>query len=1253
MPALVQQVAGSAVSNYGIGTTAISTSPGNALVLFAGYNYGVPGTFVTTPAVSVSDSAGNLWRQIAITPGGTTVAATTRCAVWMTVNALPVTWVSVGLTGYATAAAWNVAEFSGLAQAISVDFGLGVNSYGTIPSLTGIASQSDIGFAVVASGLSNTTITGPISGFSLIGAATAGNSGDRASMSMASYWTQGITAGTVAYSTGINGAGTIVPSYSYALCAINKSASPPPQFDIRHPLNTVEVTFGATPGNPSSSVDYTFSSEYVNWQDISTRVIGNAVESRLTASRGRQYELQTEEAGEFTAMLNNVDGAFTPTNPGSPYYSSAVNVNMSFQSGLNGWALQNVSTIAQSSAFAFASGINATAVFSMQVTPSGANAQPGARCEYENINPNYHYSASAWFYVPAGWASGAQVNIDWATPAGSFISTTTGVVSAAIPAGTWIQAFCLNATPAAFAGQARITVQLVGTPSAGTLFYVAEAALVTGSQAVQTGLISLKTPVRITTWWQGRQYPVWMGYAERWPQSWPEFPQWGFSKLQATDAIAIGAANSMFSALIGEVLIDNPYAYLPCNEQYTNAQVGSSTANTFFFSSPALQPADANGLTAVNKATNNQITGIYADGQTQQVSTGITMNFFGDNSTGLGATGYAGQDNNHRGPSMLYTDPNLSAVCGTAAGFTIEFWFTWNGTSSQAVSLLTGYGIPSAFWTSAVNLSNGAVLGVYIQNGTLFASTGIITTVTPSQSPQHCVLVISGTGLSLMMTVFLNGINMGIGPLGNTATPGSVLTAIVLGPGRYSCDANGGNANYIAFNFSVGHLAVYGYQLSASRILAHFKTGATGQAGVSASTRFSQILTWGQLGLKRGGYSTGSATGTPEITQMGPAYQLSGSPASSAINSVAQSEGGQYFVKADGTITYLERVSGYNLPVSVAFGDNASAAPDVLNPNPDFSSLRSPFPWTAGNATLAMSSAQTYITSQSAFLTPTSAAGTAGFMSLYSPPTGVLGGSVYTAFAWVFTPAGYNNVYVGFDWFSPSTLIVSNLQNYSVAPGSWTCITTTQTAPISATTVKLRVGESSSPGTGATLYVAYGATLAVSPEIPFQQATEFDYDDNYLYNEVTATQVDGPNNLIIADDRNPPSQQQYFRRSALAFQSDVVSPYDVSDVTSWSIAQFAQPFVRASEVNVHPSADPLVIFPAVLGLDIGDIVQVTRRPVGGAAISETGIIERVKYDIGARYFYIAYQIAAYQPANDVLCADTPGFDTPGTTTLGW
>lgn len=1235
-PSIVQQVTGSATASYGVSTTAITSSKGNALFAFIGWNCVTNGTAVSVPSASVTDSPGNLWKQIGISRGGPGITSSTRCAVWATTGAQPVNWVSVGIAGYSASAAWTIVEVTGLAQAINIDYSISVNSGNTAPTLTGIATGADIGFALFASGNSSQTITAPGGGWTALTSGAASTGSAATGMKVFPYWNTGITAGTATVAAAF---GT-VSSYSYVLCTIAANASPPAQYDYRFPLIVTEAAFGATPGNYSSSLDYTFSSEYVTWTDISTRVIGDAVSGRISTSRGRQYELQQEESGQMTAYLDNHDGAFTPTNPGSPYYSNALNSEFGFQNGLGDWSGFNGATLSQSTAFTFATGLNAAPVYSMLITTDGVSSSPGA---LENnlipVNQNYQYSESFWVYSPVGYASGIALTIQWYNSSRSPITGSTST-HVSVPAGAWTNVSWLNLTPASGAAYALAGLSIAGVPGTAVTFYVAEFGVVTGT-AVTTGLVSLLTPMRITCWWHGTQYPLWSGYVERWPQSWPEMPQWGFSQITATDAIAVAAANSMNSALIGEVLLDNPYAYLPCNEQYTTATVGATPADPFFFAgSPSLAPTDANGQIALNKAVGNQAVGVYFDGKNQQVGTGLAINFLGDNGTGMGASGYNSAATGQAAPSMQYTDNGLSSITTSSgsSGFTVEFWFTYD--STNAIELLTGFGPPSSFTVDGTAVPNGASILVNISSGSLFVEAGnssVGTPFTPSANPQQCVFTIS-SGNNPTVTGWLNGVNMGSLTGGFTVQ----VNTIVLGPGRYSydCQVNDFTPFYNAFNYAAGHLAIYGYQLPAGRIAAHYQAGAFGWQGVSAGQRFAQILDWAQLGLKRGGYLQSGATGTAEITRIGPAYQLSGSSASDAINSVAQSEGGQYFVRADGSLVYLERTIAYNQVTQAILGDNATAAPDISNPNPQME-INQGVGWSAtGTGTVTYQPSMLYGPMGTLLYTP----GATATSLTISPQGPVVPGGTYTTGAWVYSAAGGSLVTTGAAWTGGSTIGT----NVLIPGSSWTYIQTVNTIPAGVTRASAAISSGTFP-----LYIAAGALAQVSAEVPYVKETEFDYDNTYLYNEVTATLQDGPNQLTVYDNRNLLSEQQYFRRSALSITSNVVSPYDVSDFTTWSISQFAQPFVRVSSVKINASANPIVSFPVILNLDIGDIILVNRRPIGGAIISELGIIERITYDIGARYFYVTYQVSAYQPSNNVLCADTAGFDTPGTTILAW
>jgi hypothetical protein len=1199
LPSVLQQVPGSAVTPAGIGTTAITTQEGSWLACLLGWNTVTPGQYIPAPAVNVTDSAGNLWQQAAISPPG--YASSVRAAVWVAPNALPVSWVSAGLTAFAASLGYTVAEITGMPQAADLDFSVSdTTPSGSAPSLTWIASENGIGLAAVVAGYAAETATVP-GGWSSLGTATAGAS--TSGCAVFGYLNGTITAGTATTSLALGTA----TAYSYALCSLSASASPPPQPNLNFPMVTVEAAFGAQPGDISASTDFLFSSEYIGWTDITTRAIGPAIQGRIKAKRGRPYQLQQQETGTCEVPLSNVDGAFTPTAPGSPYYSNAINQNMSFQASLAPWTPQHGAVLAQSPAQTFASGLNATAAYSVQVT-CGTAATPGLTSELIAINPNYPYTPSAWLYAGTAPSAGAEVVVNWYTAAQAYISTTSAGAGT-LPAGQWTQFSIPGGTAPAGAAYARVIPQLAGTPGNGFQFYAAEAALAPGPEPVQTGLVAPLTPIRVAAWWQGRRYALWGGYAQAWPQEWPDMPQWGFSPLKALDALGAAAAGQMQSALIGEVLADN----------------GATPADPFIFSGGYLQPADANGLPAVNRASGNQITGTYLDGNAQQVSTGLAMNFLGDSGTGMGATGYSGQDTGHRGPSMLYADTGLTEVLSSFCS--AEFWFNWSGTAQQA-SLFTLYGQQSAFFSGGAGY--GAFLAVTAGGSTLTTAGpgfGTITAaLTPSQSPQHYALVVGAGSVPSFgaLGVYLNGALAGQSETPVTLSP---VVAAVLGPGRYSYDTGNDAARYYGYNYAAGHLAVYDYTLSPSRVAAHYEAGAAGWQGVSASQRFSQILTWAQLGLKRGGWSQQSVTGQAEITQIGPAYDLSGQQATDGIYAVAQSEGGRYGTQANGSLIYEERNEGYNQGVSAVLADGTAAAPVVLNTDPGFATGLAG--WTGGG--VSWSTAYSY-----GGIGGLSASGT-----VTSPAFSYNGGSAAAGF-WVQAGNG------GTVTCTAVTSAGTATRSTAVSPGAWSFLPLAVPAVSGVSSASLGISAGTAP-----FYLAWAGMWYSPGQVPYSPKQSYGFDTTYIYNEVTATQQDGPNQLILYDARGTASQAQYFRRSALSFTPNVVSPYDVSDITTWSLAEYQDPSLHVSAITIDPASNPLGAFPVILPLDQGQVAETNRSPVGGAPITETGTVEQVSHVIGPGYWKASYQLSPYGPAQSVLSADTPGLDEPALTILGW
>lgn len=1090
-------VGGNVINDYGldnvpytVGTTGATT----ALLAFTGWDI-APSPYNSSgkaPAVNVTDSNGNLWRQIGIS----TVNTSSRCAVWIADNPGQVSWVSVALTGWGYSTSYMICEMDNIPSSmasIALDFvSWTINTAPTTTvTLNATATTSDIVLGVVANGGSTSAFNVPAS---WTGIAGFGGAAPSATTTWGNYIANQAAGAVPAFSPTWTGS---APT-SAIIVGLKQTSTAPTQTNPNMPNVVVEAAFGASPGDYTESVDYTYDSTGLVWTDISSRVFSKGDEGKIQVKRGRQYELSQEETGELDIELDNHDGVFTYGNLASPYYSTALNTNMSFASGTTApWVPSTGVTISAVTTPTFASGYQPfiTAPFSCKVV-SGSAANPSISNEFIAVNAGFQYTASAWAFAAAGWASGVSVGVNWYTSAFGFISSS-AFSSTVLPAGVWTQTVESGVVAPATAAYAQLIVELGGTPGSGFTWNVAEAALNPGSSPVQTGCIVPETPIRVTAWYQGVQYPVGFGYVERWPQDWPDMPQWGFSSIVAVNAFGPMASTNLPSAVEGDIRISAPYAYFPTSEQY------EFTSQSL---TPTASPIDANGLIAANSAFGNNLYGAYRDGFDQPVTTGQALNLLGDQSTCLGATTYTGQEIETNGPGMFYFDPNIPTNANSA-GFSVEFWFLWGNTNQFSCQLFSAFGRPSAFFaaTPLTSPTTGGVISVGVNTG-LTESTAVTSgfyvnglEVTNGQfdqsgfEPQHFCLTAGPNGTQ----TYLNG-----SPTSTHPTMGVIpqIRAMCLGPARFSYDVSN-LVVYNGYNFNAGHLAWYGQELTPTQIANHYESGFSGWVGVPAPGRFAQVLTWGGLGLKRGGTAWFQTYGQAEGTYMSEAYDTSGSSASDQVNEIVQTEGGRCYAQANGSVVYTYRWQGYNGATVATFGDNGTT------------------------------------------------------------------------------------------------------------------------------------------------------------QLPYEQTTSFAVDNQFIYNQVTATQNRGPNQDFFVSNNNFTSQTNYFLRSGLSYSSYSMLPFDVLDRVNWSLQKYQQPGERVIQLSVDVSRSTgkfaNVLFPTILGMELNDIVSVARNPIGGGNIVLAGVVQSISHDIGATFWKTEMQVTPTFPDGNALFTDTAGFNTPNSNYLAW
>jgi hypothetical protein len=590
--------------------------------------------------------------------------------------------------------------------------------------------------------------------------------------------------------------------------------------------------------------------------------------------------------------------------------------------------------------------------------------------------------------------------------------------------------------------------------------------------------VVLGVPLRLSAWWAGRWYFAGFGYTERWPQQWPDLPQWGISRMIATDAISVAASATLGSALDSDMLLDAPYVFIPASEQYTTFEGGIN---------PTFTSADAQGLLAANASRVNQRAAAYVDGTAATAATGQSTNMLGDADSGFGTTSISTVPAAPAsGPGVVYTDPNMPDP-QSVNGVSVEFWLLITAAATSASLqpvVFSAYGPASNYSTThpSLQVQVNNFTGNHTITVTLADGTAVTAPFSVSQLAQQVVLTLTSSALN----IYVNGALEATVSL--TAAQTTSWNAITAGCPNYAYQAG----SVTVGNFTAFDIATWPYILPVQRILSHYVTGSTGQQGVDAVARVAQILAWANLGFARGGQEF--FNGAQQPVAEGPAYSLGGASATDALNQVALNEAGMLAAMPSGALVFIHKWALFDqAPVAV-------------------------------------------------------------------------------------------------------------------------------------------LGDAPNPAAG---------------EIPYLQPTAWDLDNTYLFNLTQTTQQVGPNNTITAQAADFASQHEYFLRSALQVTIQTTSALDAFDSANYAIAKYSQPQLRVSAVQIDAASNPAAAFPVILALQQGQVVTVTRRPVGGAVVTGQVIIQKIQHDIGPTMWVTSLQLSPYSPENAILQLDTPGYDVLG------
>lgn len=126
-------------------------------------------------------------------------------------------------------------------------------------------------------------------------------------------------------------------------------------------------------------------------------------------------------------------------------------------------------------------------------------------------------------------------------------------------------------------------------------------------------------------------------------------------------------------------------------------------------------------------------------------------------------------------------------------------------------------------------------------------------------------------------------------------------------------------------------------------------------------------------------------------------------------------------------------------------------------------------------------------------------------------------------------------------------------------------------------------------------------------ELPYEDIA-YSLDPTQIYNTVSVNNVTGTN----ATSTNATSVTQYFTNS-LSISTDYRNATDIALRAQWATSKYAQPVFRVEKLVLNPSSTP-TLWPAVLNLELGNVVTVNRRNAG-TTITGTYYVESIEHDV--------------------------------------
>lgn len=328
--------------------------------------------------------------------------------------------------------------------------------------------------------------------------------------------------------------------------------------NLNWPLVVTQCAFNSAPNDPA---------RVPVWTDLSSRV------RKFSHSRGRQYEIDQNQAGEAEALLSDRDEVLNPANTASPYWPNILPYREILRQAM--WPPAPVGAAVNI--------LNATSGYDPSFETTAIGAAP----------PNLITFATVPLVV-AGTAQSGANSLRWTVVIGGnqFAAFTVPSIPGRVyTASLYVRQTAANTTTIFINGGASgtsttttgayVRLSVTYTATAPTHIVVVGSFTVTIAGTVNLDAVQVEPGASASTFSTTGPviYGTFRGFVERWPASWTHQGTYGLCEIKCVDPLGILARTQMHTEFRNAVVALAPAYYWVLDEPSGSTTFGDKSGN--------------------------------------------------------------------------------------------------------------------------------------------------------------------------------------------------------------------------------------------------------------------------------------------------------------------------------------------------------------------------------------------------------------------------------------------------------------------------------------------------------------------------------------------------------------------------------------------------------------------------------------------------------------------------------------------------